>query len=53
MLKFNQMSFEFFKLKLLCLRPWLNVTTKSMESRQKEEECNGKKAENESIAEFD
>ena len=54
MLKFNQMSLEFlgFK-KLQCLWPWLNGITNSMESHQKEEDYNGKKAEIESIPEFD
>ena len=50
----TQTSLEFlgFK-KLLCLWPWLNGITNSMESHQKEEDYNGKKAEIESIPEFD
>ena len=50
----TQTSLEFLAFKkLLCLWPWLNGITNSMESHQKEEDYNGKKAEIESIPEFD
>lgn len=50
----TQTSLEFLAFKkLLCLWPWLNGITNSMESHRKEEDYNGKKAEIESIPEFD